>query len=367
MNFPTNRHTLALIAAACMVAPASLAQHNDPPIFADGPWEDLMEQSERDNTLLIAMVTADWSDPCNMMRNLTLRDGRVEDWFDRNAVITSMYDGDPESEAIYEQWAIQALPTFVAFHKGREVDRIIGGQAPEVFLTWLDSVENATNATPLVEGFGVNAEYNSPNELAADLLRQIESGQDEEASENAVWLWKHLTLESGSKPDLVRIAMVPALRQLASRHEPTKTAFESMRQKIAERALTGRGANPARIADFISISRIIDDSDTAITWYERGVKDPTTRAFFGTARHEIAELLNDVGRSDEVTTTIPSPAGAASGVERRLLAGVEKNDPSRPIRVEATKRLMGLYKTIAASQNRQGDVERINRMLDGLG
>ena len=357
-----HRITAVLAVMFLGFAGPSLAQAADPPIVDTRGWEELLAESIENDTMLITMVTSAESRPCQTMRDITLQDGRVESWFERNAVLTTIYE-QGESH-IYEKWNVQAFPTFIAWHKGQQVDRVIGGQTPEVFLAWLDLVLDAAKPTPLIRGFGSSGAFASPNELAAETARLIEAGENDTlASEHIVWLWKHLTLESGSKPDLARIALFPMMADLAQRHEPTRAGLEELRSSIPERALAGRRANPARIADYIVLSRAIGDQQAALDWYDRSTEDPTTRAFFGTVRHELAELLIEAGRADQVPVVVPSPAGAASGLQRRLLGGIDADDPSRALRVDGTRRLLEAYRDVARSLGRDADLERIEKGL----
>lgn len=107
-----------------------------PPAFAESvSLTQAVEQSSQSGKLVLALVTAEWCGPCQMLKRGALTDDRVTAWIQQNAVAVYIEttDNDDDSKAL----PVRVLPTSVLIRDGKIVSSLEGNASAEKYLAWL--------------------------------------------------------------------------------------------------------------------------------------------------------------------------------------------------------------------------------------
>src|SRR5262245_55091150 len=111
-----------------------------PPAFTDLDFEEALERSRANTSIMIVDAMATWCAPCRQMDEVTWTDETVVARLNGGSTFAIQIDVDDEEELAAEL-QIRAMPTLIAFANGVEHDRLVGGVGPKQFLEWLDIVE----------------------------------------------------------------------------------------------------------------------------------------------------------------------------------------------------------------------------------
>ncbi|XP_057543043.1 thioredoxin H2-like [Amaranthus tricolor] len=102
--------------------PAVLAIHST------DQWNAHFESSKRSPKLMVVDFSASWCGPCQYMepilKDFSIKFGDVE---------FIKIDVD-ELADVASEFGVDAMPTFVFFHKGKQVDRLVGANKAELKL-----------------------------------------------------------------------------------------------------------------------------------------------------------------------------------------------------------------------------------------
>jgi thioredoxin 1 len=107
-----------------------------PEVFAAGvSLDDGIRSGTESGKPVVAVVTADWCPPCQMLKRETLADASVSAWIEQNAVGVYV-DSDKNPEAA-QALGVQALPTTVVLRDGKIVGSKTGFLGTEDYLEFL--------------------------------------------------------------------------------------------------------------------------------------------------------------------------------------------------------------------------------------
>ncbi len=115
--------------------------------------DEAMSLAEQADRPVFALVTAEWSEPCQKFKRGTLADSRIAEWVTAHAqpVILDMtnYDsGDGDAAALFNRFAITEFPTILLIRKGQELGRIEKEVSARELLKWLNEKGLGSKPTP---------------------------------------------------------------------------------------------------------------------------------------------------------------------------------------------------------------------------
>jgi thioredoxin-like negative regulator of GroEL len=227
-----------------------------------------------------------------MMDKESWTDERVLSWLARHAVAVKLdVDRDPERARALR---IEAMPTMVVFKDGAEFDRVQGYRSADDLMEWLDGLARgrreidglraAAGARAVPGGkLDVRARYR----LAGML---IQAGDLDEATEELVWLWENMLDHEPAMYGVRLSFMVRDMQRLAERHEPARTAFTKLRDRLS---VSIDGGRPGRedLIDWIHLNQVIGDQEATLTWYDRIKGRPSAAEQFSHVDRDLFELL----------------------------------------------------------------------------
>lgn len=104
-------------------------------------FDEAMARAEQTDRPVLALVTADWCGPCQVLKREGLADPRVQAWIDSNAVaayVDATDAGDADSARVQRMLGIEGYPTLVLLRDGEEVSRQVGVIPADRLLAWLE-------------------------------------------------------------------------------------------------------------------------------------------------------------------------------------------------------------------------------------
>ncbi len=139
LAFRTTQLALMLCGVFCLTR---LSPANPP----TGPWVTTLEKAKqiasKENKPILAMFSASWCGPCNMMKQEVFP---REDVKKALSAWTLLYIDVDEQEGVTMRYGVEAFPTFVVMdQKGEKQASLTGAQPPKSFIRWL----NALNKGP---------------------------------------------------------------------------------------------------------------------------------------------------------------------------------------------------------------------------
>ncbi|KAH9693152.1 Thioredoxin H1 [Citrus sinensis] len=105
-------------------------------------WNEQLQKGIAAKKLIVVDFTASWCPPCKLMSPILSELAKK-----LPAVIFLKVDVD-ELKSVAEEWAVEAMPTFVLTKEGKVLERIVGAKKDELQLAVEKhaTVENATTA-----------------------------------------------------------------------------------------------------------------------------------------------------------------------------------------------------------------------------
>lgn len=106
-------------------------------------WSEQLQKGIAAKKLIVVDFTASWCPPCKLMSPILSELAKK-----LPAVIFLKVDVD-ELKSVAEEWAVEAMPTFVLTKEGKVLERIVGAKKDELQLAvekHATTVENATTA-----------------------------------------------------------------------------------------------------------------------------------------------------------------------------------------------------------------------------
>ncbi|MBZ0172899.1 MAG: thioredoxin family protein, partial [Phycisphaerales bacterium] len=292
------RRILSLIVLACFVVAAPAT----PEFFSEKPYAEAKAFAAEHDKLFFVKGTAEWCGPCKQMDRTTFKDEGVVKWLTAHAVSVSV-DVD-KLPKIARELGIRAMPTVILFKGDEELGRVVGYRDGRALLAWLkkpasDPPPATRTIRPTTEP--VKGAANAPPGIRArltDARAMTRRGEHEKATEEFVWLWRHM-LEHDPDMHGVRLSfMASDMRALAGKSEHAEAAFRALRDET-ERHLVEGPRTFDGLFDWLTLNiRVLGDNKPVLAWIERVEKRPTATKTFSRVRHHIDDMLIKEGRWD---------------------------------------------------------------------
>lgn len=106
-----------------------------PPIITLMAFDAALAANTENDTLLVVKATASWCPPCKEMNRTSMRDENVELFIREHGVAIEL-DVDDHPDAA-RTLRVEAMPTMIAFRKGKEIARHVGFLDARQLLAWL--------------------------------------------------------------------------------------------------------------------------------------------------------------------------------------------------------------------------------------
>jgi len=104
-------------------------------VFDTRPYAEAKQAAEDEGKWFIVKATAVWCPPCQRMNEFSWPDPEVVAWIKENGIAVAV-DVDREA-SIAKGLGVEAMPTIIALHQGKEVDRFVGMKGPGELRDWL--------------------------------------------------------------------------------------------------------------------------------------------------------------------------------------------------------------------------------------
>jgi len=125
---------LALLAVGCNKTSGG-SEHAALAAFDTRPYAEAKQAAEAEGKWFIVKATAVWCPPCQQMNAKSWPDPEVIAWIKENGIAVAV-DVDREG-SIAKDLGVEAMPTIIAFHQGKEVDRFVGMKSSGQLRDWL--------------------------------------------------------------------------------------------------------------------------------------------------------------------------------------------------------------------------------------
>lgn len=304
-----NMLAVVLSSAAVFVAPV---QDGAPPVFSKIAFEDAVARTEDGTKVLVVKATAEWCLPCKRMDATTWVDPQVVEWFGREGLAIQL-DVD-DQQALAQRLRVEAMPTMIAFVKGREFDRVVGYQSADELLAWLAGVKRGERAIEAVRSRATSAPSGSKEEADARyaLAKELaQSGDLDRASEEYAWLWSN-TRDTPGYGGVRTSFMAGEIERLAKRHPPTRETFLAFRDE-AGRALGGEKVDPEALDDWLVLNGIVGEPEHTLAWFDEVVDQPSWQPLLVRFEHRLDDVLEAAGRWADLARLYPDPVAELRG------------------------------------------------------
>jgi len=243
------------------------AAHSLPPIFRALDFEAAVQAAQAEGKLLIVDGMTTWCSPCKRMDRTTWRDEKVVAWIKEHAIAIQV---DMEAhEDVKDELGVHAFPTIVVLKDGVEVERVVGGRDAAFMLEWLELLYQGKTRRQVVREKAEALRRERGEDLTVaerlGMLAQLAEVEDGAASEECVWLWKHVASWAKDARSRDRYRLLGATRPLARRHAPTRAALSDVRDTLAP------GAPAASLLDWYWLNQILEDDARTASWAREAV------------------------------------------------------------------------------------------------
>jgi len=84
-------------------------------VFIENSWIDALHQAQLQNKYIFVDAYATWCGPCNLLKNITFKDKKVADFYNKNFINLAMDMERGDGPDLANQWGITAYPTLLVF------------------------------------------------------------------------------------------------------------------------------------------------------------------------------------------------------------------------------------------------------------
>lgn len=299
--------------------------------------------------LVVVDFMATWCGPCQAMERDTWVDPGVAKWIKKHAVAVQVIFDKPENVELSKAYKIEAVPTLVVLPEGKEFDRSVGYLSPEELIAWLQGVREGKHRNEMLIERSAKMQKSTDAmaryELARDLMRV---GQDEQATEQYVWLWEHM-LEYEPNMVGVRVSfMAMEMRELASRYGPARQRFIEMRDALT-RQLRDNPHDATMTGDWLVLNNVVNQSAMSIAWFNRVKRQAEGRELIGKVWFHIEEdLLRSRGQWEDMVLIYPDPLTMIKSRATMLRSDVTDEDASEADRQEMSEYFRSSFRNLVA-------------------
>ncbi|OAY50655.1 thioredoxin H1 [Manihot esculenta] len=92
-------------------------------------WTEQLERGQQSNKLIVVDFTASWCGPCRLIAPI------LADLAKKMPNVTFLKVDVDELRSVAEDWAVEAMPTFMFLKEGRIVDKVVGAKKEELQAT----------------------------------------------------------------------------------------------------------------------------------------------------------------------------------------------------------------------------------------
>lgn len=250
-----------------------------PPALTDMGFEQAVEaNTAAGDRLLIVKFTASWCAPCKVMDRTTWSDEGVVGYLKEHGITAIPVDIDRHAD-LARTSRISAVPTLVLYRGGMEFDRSVGGMDATAMRAWLDGARGGKTKADAVQ---VRAGDKDLEGGRMDMMERLQRAQDlsrsgefEAATDEFVWLWKHMLEYELTMSGVRGSFMAGYMADLAARSEHARTAFIALRDGLTER-LEGGETSRNTLSDWLVLNtRVLADDEAVRAWVDRIWERPT--------------------------------------------------------------------------------------------
>ncbi|MCC7408771.1 MAG: thioredoxin family protein [Phycisphaeraceae bacterium] len=305
-------------------------------------------QKAGEKELVVVDFMATWCGPCQAMERDTWVDPRVVKWIKKHAVAVQVIFDEPGNVELSRKYQINAVPTLVVLREGKEFDRSVGYLSPEELIAWLKGVREGKHRNELLIEQSAKMQKSTDAmaryELAGELMRVR---QDEQATEQYVWLWEHM-LEYEPNMVGVRVSfMAMEMRELASRYGPARQRFVEMRDALT-RQLRENAHDATMVGDWLVLNKVVNQSAMSMAWFNRVKRQAEGRELIGRVGFHIEDLLRERGQWEYLALIYPDPLATIKSRAMILRSDVTDEDASESDRQEMSEYFRSSFRDTVA-------------------
>ncbi|KAK6939409.1 Thioredoxin domain [Dillenia turbinata] len=92
-------------------------------------WNEQLQKGNESRKLIVVDFTASWCGPCRFIAPI------LADFAKKMPHVTFLKVDVDELKSVAEDWAVEAMPTFMFLKEGKIVDKVVGAKKDELQLT----------------------------------------------------------------------------------------------------------------------------------------------------------------------------------------------------------------------------------------
>lgn len=341
-----------------------------PAIFSDLSFDAALAEAKARGLIVLVDATATWCGPCKIMDSTTwVAPDVVAALADRVLAIQVDIDAQPEVKA---KLKVQAVPTIVALRDGEELDRVVGAQAADKLIGWVEGLARGETSLGQARTLAKQRplDVSARLSLARVLLR---AGLLQEATVHYTWIWENMLSLEPTSVGVRHSVLLAEIHELTRQYEPARAAFANLRRAVAP-AAEGQ-PDVKTLADWLSLNNALGDSAASLAWFDsmngklvftdrlaklleltllahlvREARWADVAALFPKPVATLQRLAEMVRYADRELPTAAAPAVAQqvkadathrlrqmAGILTRALVAADRKDELVALRAEATK------------------------------